>query len=351
MVVMWLVVIAVVLVAVGVLAAGLLRRPSSDDLHSVRSYHSALGTLEHLSDRVDPSAVAPLGQTDASAEARVTSAPDGDRQSGRGGTGRGGAGPATSRSVPPVPVRGRDDFPDPDAPLVFDDSRPQDRYRSGSSVEGGPAFRSSRAQKLALDSMNHRRRRGTAALVVVVALVLFGALAYAGSRRSSPSTHPTTSSITRATGSAHSSTSVGTSNQGKAPAHQRKTKTTPTTLPSQIVASSSTGSSATFPVGDNSFEITVTASAPCWVQATTISSGSTLWAGTVQAGASQVVRATGPTAVQLGTASVSLAVGTVPVVLPSPFYTPFVATFEPVVAAPTTTAVVTTTVATTTTLG
>jgi hypothetical protein len=328
MVPMWIVLIGVALVVVGVLAAGLIRRPRSHDLHSVRSYHSALGTLEHLSDRVGPSTVRPLDRTDRPAEGHVADAPAGDDRAEGDGTG-----PGPIRAVPPVRIWGRADVPDPDAPLIFDDARPIDRHRSNPAGEGAPAVRSGRAQRMALDSMNHRPRRRTAVVLVVAALVFFGALAYIGSRRSNTSAHPATSSTTRTTGPASTSTTAGSANRGNA--DKTKTKVTPTTLPSRIVASSSTASSATYPVGSNSFQITVTATGPCWIDASTLASGSTLWTGSLQAGNVQVIQATGPTAVQIGAASVSFTVGTVPVVLPTPLHTPFVATFQPVAAAST----------------
>jgi hypothetical protein len=330
MVPMWIVLIGVALVAVGVLAAGLIRRPRSHDLHSVRSYHSALGTLEHLSDRVGPSTVRPLDRTDRPAEGQVADAPAGDDRAEGDGTG-----PGPIREVPPVRIWGRADVPDPDAPLIFDDARPIDRYRSNPAGDGAPAVRSGRAQRMALDSMNHRPRRKTAVVLVAAALVFFGALAYIGSRRSNPSAHPTTSSTTRTTGPASTSTTAGSANRGNADKTKTKTKVTPTTLPSRIVASSSTASSATYPVGSNSFQITVTATGPCWIDASTLASGSTLWTGSLQAGNVQVIQATGPTAVQIGAASVSFTVDTVPVVLPTPLHTPFVATFQPVAAAST----------------
>ena len=336
MVPMWIVLIGVALVAVGVLAAGLIRRPRSHDLHSVRSYHSALGTLEHLSDRVGPSTARPFDRTGGPAEGHVADAPAGDGRAEGDGT-TPGTGPGPTRAVPPVRIWGRDDVPDPDAPLIFDDARPIDRYRSNPAGGGVPAVRSGRAQKMALDSMNHRPRRKTAVVLVAAALVFFGALAYIGSRRSNPSAHPTTSSTTRTTGPASTSTTAGSANRGAGGGNADKTKTkvTPTTLPSRIVASSSTASSATYPVGSNSFQITVTATGPCWIDASTLASGSTLWTGSLQAGNVQVIQATGPTAVQIGAASVSFTVDTVPVVLPTPLHTPFVATFQPVAAAST----------------
>ena len=48
---MWIALAALALIAVAVAIVVLFRRPAGDDIDSVRSYHSALGTLEHLADR------------------------------------------------------------------------------------------------------------------------------------------------------------------------------------------------------------------------------------------------------------------------------------------------------------
>ena len=60
MVGMVLVLIAVVVVAVLAALMFLRLRPRGGDLESVRSYHSALGTLEHLSERIGPPTVRPV---------------------------------------------------------------------------------------------------------------------------------------------------------------------------------------------------------------------------------------------------------------------------------------------------
>ena len=325
---MWVVLVAVMLIVVGFVLAALFRRPSGDDLHSVRSYHNAIGTLEHLSDRIGTATVEPVRQVDGSADTHVK--PD---------SGEGGA--PTTRSVPPVPVRGSDEFPDPGTPLVFDDARPRDRYVKEPSPEGVPVTRDRRAQRYALESMNHRAHRGTTVMIVVAALVLFGALAYVGSRRSSPPTPG--HSTTRTTSGSHAASPVitGRSHGGTGQGKHVKTRSTQTTLPNQIVALSSTSTSATYPVVSNSFSITVTASGPCWVDATTASSGSTLWAGTLQAGVAQVVPATGITTVQFGTPTVSFAVNGIPVVLPTTVHTPFTVTFQPTATASSSTTVAT----------
>ncbi|HUY67058.1 MAG TPA: DUF4115 domain-containing protein [Acidimicrobiales bacterium] len=329
---MWIVLVGAVLVAVVAFAAIVLRRPRGDDLSSVRSYHSALGTLEHLSDRTIRSSDGAIGQAD----------PPGDplagprfysRQGSEGGVG-------TTRSVPPVPVNGNDEFPDLGTPLVFDDSRPRDRYRREPSSEGVAVPRTDRAQRHALDSMNHRPRRRASVAVVVAALVLFAVLAFVGSRRShSPtranSTNPPSSAVTHhsipASASATTPATVtGSSHRGASSAKTKgKPKASSGTPPAPVLALSSTPATATYPVGSSPYQLTVSASGPCWVDATTVSTGSTLWTGTLQAGQVQQIQGSGTVRVELGSLAASLAVGDAPVVLPTPTQTPFAATFEP----------------------
>jgi hypothetical protein len=100
------------------------------------------------------------------------------------------------------------------------------------------------------------------------------------------------------------------------------------------VASSSTAVSAVYPVADNSYRVAVSVAGPCWVLATAVSTGATLWTGTLQAGATQVIPATGTTKVELGALGATLTVDNVPVTFPTPQRTPFVATFQPSVAPP-----------------
>ncbi len=346
MVGMWIVVIAVVVIAVVAFVATFIRRPRGDDLNSVRSYHSALGTLEHLSERTSqPTAnvVPPVQRAD---ESRVRprfysrSGSEGDPPAAEGGTGGASAHapkpPGTTRSVPPVPVRGSEEFPDPETPRIFGDSRPRDRYRRAPSTDSAPVSRTDRAQRHALDSMNHRPRRGASVMIVIAALVLFGVLAYVGSRRSHTN-HAHSVSVTSSTAhSVNSTPTTAASHQGTSTTGPKgkKTKTTPTTPPTQIVATSSTSSTAVYPVGSSSYRLTVSTTGPCWVSATVATSGTTLWAGTLQAGAVQQIQATGIVRVQLGTPQASLALNDVPVALPSPLRAPFEATFEPPPTAP-----------------
>ena len=318
---MWIVLAALALIAVAVAIVVLFRRPSGDDIDSVRSYHSALGTLEHLADRAGSSTVHVVGQEPTGSGGRDRR-PRTSRRSGQLPSGP-RAGVGTGRSVPPVPVRGNDEFPDPGTPLIFDDSRPRDRFRQDPPGEGAPAARSDRAQRHALDSMNHRPRRLTTVLIVIAVLVLFGVLAYVGSKRSSPSTGRTTST----TATSHATTSTSSGHATATSTTRPRTKPTPTTQPTQVVALTSTSTSATYPVVNTNYKITVTGTGTCWVSVTGLV-GSTLWAGEVQAGTVQVVAASGTVTVQLGTPAVTLAVDKVPVVLPTPMRAPFMATFQ-----------------------
>ncbi len=68
--------------------------------------------------------------------------------------------------------------------------------------------------------------------------------------------------------------------------------------------------------------------------ATVVSTGATLWTGTLQAGANQVIQATGTVKVELGAPGATLTVDNVPVTFPTPQHTPFVATFQPSVTPP-----------------
>ena len=65
MVWMWIVVAVVVVIAVVAFVATFIRRPRGDDLNSVRNYHSALGTLEHLSERTSQQSVNVTGPAEA----------------------------------------------------------------------------------------------------------------------------------------------------------------------------------------------------------------------------------------------------------------------------------------------
>jgi hypothetical protein len=311
---MWTLAFVVVVVVVVAVAVVLIRRPRGRDAHSVQNYNHALGTLEHLSERIGPPTVRPV---------RVVPGPRPDPI----GPARASAPvePASEIVVPPVPVRGTDEFPDPDAPIVFDDAHPVERGRPFAPSEPTTPPRTDRSQRIALASMNHRRRPGTGITIVVAVVIVFVALAIIGSHKSHTSS-----------GHGHAATST------TRPAHPGSTTTTvprsttttrppPTTLPTQYVATtaSTTGAAAAYTLPHTTYQITLTATGTCWAQVTPVAGGSTVWAGLLTAGQVQHVQASGATTVGLGAPDVSLEIDAVPVVLPTPLHTPFVATFTP----------------------
>jgi len=299
---MWTVaLVALVLVVVAVVAV-VARRPRGADAHSVQNYNHALGTLEHLSERIGPPTVRPVRVVPTSQ-----------------------SGVTTERVVPPVPVRGTDEFPDPDAPIVFDDARPVERGRPFVAEPTTPA-RTDRAQRMALDSMNHRRRPGTGVMVAVVAAAVIVGLALIGSHRSHDTSHHTSTTTTQAH---HAGGTATTTTPTTKPTPT--TRPTPTTVPTQFVATTTGagGTSATYTLPHTTYQLTLTGTGSCWVQVDSAATGKTVWAGELSSGTVQNVDASGTTTVQFGTPSVTLEVDTVPVVLPTPLHTPFIATFSP----------------------
>lgn len=285
MVVMLVALIAVVVVVAGAVVAKLTWRPSHDEVHSVNDYHSALGTIGELASR---------------------NPPPGTRVGGRS------------------PDRG--DRPDPATPLVFDDDRPTGPAPKMAPAEDTPIFRSDRARRQALSSMNHRPRRWVLATAAVIVLLAFGGLAYVGSHRNNKS--PGKSSSNTVT---HTTTAARTTPTTHPPAHTHTSKpksTTPTTAPARIAAITTSATSATYPVPTSSYQLVVaTSTGPCWIQAQSTDSGDTLWEGTIPAGSSQTIPGNGGMTIDIGASGTSITVNGVPVGLPAPLNVPFQATF------------------------
>jgi hypothetical protein len=291
MVVMLVALIAVVVVVAGAVVAKLTWRPSNDEVHSVKDYHSALGTIGDLARRNPPPGT---GGSDRSQERGLV----------HGGS---------------------------ETPLVFDDDRATGQTPRVSSSDATPIFRSDRARRQALSSMNHRPRHWVLATAIVVVLVAFGALAYVGSHRNN--NHPgkkSNAAVTRTTATddtSHPSTTTPTT-RPKAKSKSKPKATTPTTAPAQIVALQTTATTASYPAPTTSYQVSVTASTePCWIQATAADTGTTLWAGTIQTGASQIIQAGGTMVLDIGAAGSVITLNGVPVVLPTSLSAPFEATF------------------------
>jgi len=340
-------------VVVGVVVAKIAWRPE-DEVGSVESYHRALGTIEHLAMgnaapvRTVPGS--PRGADSPRGPDRPRGAPR-DPSPYRDSSGSDpvrrsvpdGADDAPRRVDDPAPPDQQSDDLRPgspgarERPLVFDDAAlAEDPLPVGDDAVA-PRFRSSRARRVAMASMDHRSRRwsGIAAIAVVVVLVVAAAAVYEGSRHTSATAdrrtasaggspavrHPASTTRVSPARSRHTGT---THKKGSHPA----TSTAPTT-PTQLVATSSSPTAAVYPTPTGAYQVTLAATGPCWVDATATSTGSTVWTGTMEAGQTQVLPATGPLAVEIGSTAATLSMNGEPVVLPTPLQAPFVATFDP----------------------
>ena len=315
MLVVW---IAIVVVVAGAVIARVFWRPSSDEIHSVDSHRTALQTMEHLAGRTGSRSVRVVDQTGAD-------------QVSPGAPGR-AAGPG-GRVPPPLPVRGSDEWPDPDTPLVFDETRPPDDRGIGET--GSRPVRTDRVQRQALASMNHRPRRWLAATLTVVVIMAVTALAVAGShRRAATASHASTST----TASPEHGSAVTTATTRPVHRSTRPTRPTPpttTTLPTRIVALSSTATTAEYTSPASTYQLMVSATGTCWIEAKTAATGAVVFAGVLDAGADQAIDGSGTMTLELGTSAASVTLNGIPVVLPSPVHTPFIATFQAPTSAPT----------------
>jgi hypothetical protein len=90
-----------------------------------------------------------------------------------------------------------------------------------------------------------------------------------------------------------------------------------------------TAHGATYVATRARYTVVLDATSPCWVLATDTDTGAVVWTGTVPAGSSQSLPASGTLAVELGApGSVSATVDGTPVRFPTGYGAPFTLTFE-----------------------
>jgi len=293
------IVVAVVVVVVGVVAL-LTRRVAHDDVHSVEGYHRSLHTLEGINAHPMIS-----GSEESSGQGAASAYPESAVRVASPSTRRAAGVPG---SVPPVPIP---PLADRHNPMTFDDA---------AQPLSPPAPPKPGQRDKAMLSINHRPRRLAApAMAVAVVLVLIVVLLLTGSHSVPP-------------GRTHSSVRNSGHNSSTAskPPKKKATATTPTPPPSVVSSpQAATPQSATYDVADTTFAVTLTAtSGPCWVDATSSATGTTLFSGTLAAGAQQSFSATGPVTLIVGAPTVLHAtVDGDAVVLPAGFQTPFTMTF------------------------
>jgi hypothetical protein len=333
-------IVAVVVVALVAVAAVLLRR-SQDDAHSVEHYHRQLHTLEEI--RSHPSAgpsVAPLGGDETAG--LHTAGPDtaGPHTAAENGTPP-EAYPAsafrvsgtrtvrlTDLETPVVPPAPPPAVPNPADPVTFDDTGAP---LAGEGLAEGtrPSFLRGDGDK-AMHFIDHRPRRLGAPLAAIgVVTVLVIVLIVTGLHSNTkPSGHGSSSTAT--TTPVHGR--GGTTGTGHA-RHQRPATTSTTAPPAPPAVSAPTVASAraaTYDVAAGSYSLLLSASSgECWVEAEDPATRTVLYTGTLFAGQSHIVSASGPVVVIAGApAAFAATVNGVPVALPSGYQAPFTFTFE-----------------------
>jgi len=298
----WIGGLVAVVVVVGVLAAVMLSRRSRDDVHSVEHYHRQLHTLEEMRTHTSPAAPE-NGNGEAAYPASAF------RVSGSS-TVR-----LTEPDRPVVPPAAPPPVANPAEPVTFDDAGPGPEPVPGSFMTGG--------EDRVMQSINHRPRRlgGPAAAVAAVA-VLVVVLIVTGLHSNAPNHRPKSSGTATTTAQTHRHGAGG---------HPTTTTTTTTTAPLAVSApAGATAHAATYHVAAASFSLSLAATTgECWVDATDTATGAVLFTGTLFAGQSHALSATGPVTVIAGApAAFAATVDGSAVTLPIGFQAPFTLSFQ-----------------------
>jgi hypothetical protein len=294
-------IVAAVVVTVAAVVL-LTRRVAHDDVHSVEGYHRSLHTLESINAHPVIS-----GSDEHSGPDAKSAYPESAVRVASPSTGRATLAPG---SVPPVPIP---PLADPDTPMTFDDA-------DAAQALAPPAPPRPVRRDKAMTSINHRPRRLAApATAVAVVLVLVVVLLLTGSHSVPP------------VGTHSSDKNSGRNGTAAAKPPKKKAATTTSTPPPPTVSSPQAAApqSATYDVAGTTFTMTLAAtSGACWVDATSSATGTTIFSGTLAAGAQHSFSATGPLTLIVGAPTVFHAtVNGDAVVLPPGFQTPFTMTF------------------------
>jgi hypothetical protein len=300
-------VVAGIAVIGAVMARVTWRRPA-DERHSIQSHQQTLETLRSMADR-RPSTREMAGSGTHSGTGAAPRSPKIRPGPARGGPVPSAAARSTALRAPiasPSNGNGRDE-------LVFGDNaapRADDGFRASALTLPRGLPRTGRG---------HRRSRATrgrassrivpvATAVVVLGILVGVAVAFAPShhRGASPPSTPRHKTATRAT---HTSTSV--------PA------------PLEVRPTSATSSTAAYGAPSTSYTVALRATGLCWVEATQMSTGNVVWTGTLSAGQTQAIPASGSVVVRLGAANdVEVTLNGEQVILPAGFRSPFDMNFQ-----------------------
>jgi hypothetical protein len=219
--------------------------------------------------------------------------------------------------------------------FVVDDSAPASDRATPVKALRPEADVAGRAAGAPASHLGHRPRRSALAALVAAALVAAAVVGVALSSGSAPTRHPAPPPPGRARPSTRDN---GTASRSTVPLSTRST--TATTTPSSGAASTTPSTtalaptvagahSATYGAPAAAYTVGITASGQCWVMGQTAASRQVLWTGTLNAGDSRSLSASGTVVLRLGAASdVVVAVDGVPVQLPAGFQSPFTMTFQ-----------------------
>jgi len=336
MVVMTTVVLLGVMALVAAIVAGVTWHRGADERQSVQHHQHTLETLRTVADRRQQSVWPIPGRRGAATkggpaprpppESGRDSRPKGDRVSPRSDNGAArskGSAPARQGAVlarwprepTTSPASTRESAKVPGAvreTVVFDDeavSGPSRTAPVSASASRRTAGRLPGAAEQARRDGRARVRRarivaGTTVVLVgaVVGSVLVLGGSHSPSHTTSPPSHPVITS-------------------GGVP-----TATVPS---NEITPTAATAYSATYGAPSSSYTVAIGASAPCWVMATAGTTGKVVWTGTIAAGGSHSISASGTMVVRLGAPSdAAVTMNGRKVQLPTSFRSPLDLTFQ-----------------------
>ena len=303
-----------VVVVVAALLTWMVRRRSSDEVHSVDGYRQTLNTLQGIRSRSGSGTVRVLGGTPAPGGAPVV--------------------PTTGTKGPDA--AGGEAAEGPGQDLVFEND-------PNAVVPTVASPRSQRSQDRAISAMNRRPRHlAGPVVVVVVVLALLAAVLVIGARSHHPKTdssshrtHDNATSATTSTRAGGGSTTTagsgsGSKSKGATTTTAPKASTTTTTAPHTYTAATSTPTTATYTPPSGSYTLTLSATTgSCWLTVTS-SNGSVLLSQTLTAGEVKQVTNSGSATIVVGAPSaLKVTIDHRPVVLPAGYQTPFTISLTP----------------------
>jgi hypothetical protein len=300
---------------VGAVVLGVTWRRGGDESHSVHDYHQTLETLRHLAERNHANGF------------RESPAPNGSASRSPAGRSSQSAASAASAAARQRTLLSRSG---PSVTGAFqDDSTARAHAAAPSStvsqLASAKVFYQRRARTLAASPPRVRARSVAVVTVVLllIALVAVG-VAIGPSHKSHNSSGRRASDKSPSVASTRSTASTSRSRPAS------RSRSSGSTVPANLQASSSSATSADYTAPGSSYTLTVAASnSACWILAEATSSGNVLWTGTLDAGQSQQISATGDVSLRVGAAfDVNVSVNRVPVVLPSGHGSPYDLNFQ-----------------------